>query len=75
MAECSPIVLTSISCPVCAGTMTLANTVKRFYTLPELRTYECRRCAVLTTRREAPLTDELADGSGLLWIPAIPDRT
>ena len=51
MAECStdePI------CPVCAGTMTLARTVDGLFVLPELRTYECRRCAVLATVEDMP---------------------
>ena len=31
---------------VCESRMILANTVKRSFTLPELRTQECRRCAL-----------------------------
>ena len=38
-----------VICPVCERKMTLARKIKGFFTLPELRTYECRGCAVIAT--------------------------
>jgi rubredoxin len=38
-----------VICPVCNGKMTFARKIKGFFALPELRTYQCRRCAVIAT--------------------------
>ncbi len=55
MAQWVPTV--GLICPVCESRMTLAKTVKGFFTLPQLRTYECRRCAVLATVEDARSED------------------
>lgn len=36
-------------CPVCKASMELARKVKGFFALPELHTFECRGCAVIST--------------------------
>jgi hypothetical protein len=37
------------SCPKCSNPMRLARVTPRFGGLPELRTFECRRCGVAVT--------------------------
>jgi hypothetical protein len=39
-------------CPACERPMTLASTAKRAFIIPELRKFECTRCAITATAEE-----------------------
>ena len=47
-------------CPACGRPMTLGDSVPRFGSFPELRTYECKICGVTYT--EAARDDDRARG-------------
>lgn len=45
-------------CPICEQVMARVSKAKGFFPLPQSETFECKRCAVIATTGEMPVSND-----------------